>query len=103
MGRLAGVHLTCLPAVPRWLQERVEDALEEWEQLTNPGQPPPVAADVDALARRHSLLAGKWMAFPAGEEADAAWAAVARAVVLEGLAPQAKISSVDPAKPDHGR
>ncbi len=42
-----------------------------------------------------------WLWQPQGEEADAAWAAVARAVVLEGLAPQAKVSSVDPAKPDH--
>lgn len=47
-----------------WVQERVQDALDEWEELTAPGRPPPTAADIDALARRHSLLAGKWMAFP---------------------------------------
>ncbi|GAB4821946.1 hypothetical protein N2152v2_008992 [Parachlorella kessleri] len=84
------------------IEERVEEALEEWEQLSAPSRPPPTTADIDDLAWRHGLLAGKWMAFPRqGAEADAAWAAVARAVALEGLAPQAKISSVDPRKPDH--
>lgn len=85
------------------VQERVEQALEDWEELTAPGRPPPTSADIDALARRHRLLAGKWMAFPQrGAEAAAAWAAVARAAVAGELGPQAKISSVDPAKPDHG-
>ncbi len=46
------------------MQERVEDALEEWERLTAPGRPAPTAADIDALAQQHSLLVGKWMAFP---------------------------------------
>lgn len=62
------------------LEERVDAAVEEWERLTGSGRKP-TAADVDALAAKHRILKGKWMLFArSGEEADAAWAAVARAV-----------------------
>lgn len=65
------------------LEERVDAAVEEWERLTASGRKP-TAADVDALAAKHRILKGKWMLFArSGEEADAAWAVVARAVCGE--------------------
>ncbi|PRW60037.1 UPF0696 C11orf68-like protein [Chlorella sorokiniana] len=62
------------------LEERVDAAVEEWEKLATSGRKL-TAADVDRLAAKHRILKGKWMLFArSGEEADAAWPAVARAV-----------------------
>lgn len=83
------------------IEERIENALEEWEQLTGPGQELPTASHVDMLARKHDIRVGKWMVFPLAEEADDAWHAVATAVALDDLTYQAKISTVDPSKRDH--
>jgi hypothetical protein len=79
----------------------VERAVEEWEELVQRRRPTP--ADVDALARRHRILCGKWMAFPrSATEADAAWGAVARAAAGGALAcPEVKISSASPRDASH--
>ncbi|KAI7841867.1 hypothetical protein COHA_004396 [Chlorella ohadii] len=62
------------------LEERVDAAVEEWEKLAASGRKL-AAADVDRLAAEHRITKGKWMLFArSGEEADAAWPAVARAV-----------------------
>lgn len=69
------------------LDERVDAAVEDWEQLTAAAAKSGrriTAADVDRLAEKHRILKGKWMLFArSGAEADAAWAAVARAVCAE--------------------
>jgi hypothetical protein len=85
------------------LERRIDAALAEFEAPRAAGRRPS-AADVAALARRHRLRRGKWMAFAAaGAEADAAWAAAARAA-LEGrplaAASEVKVSSAAPGK-DH--
>ncbi|KAL4429376.1 hypothetical protein ABPG77_005150 [Micractinium sp. CCAP 211/92] len=83
------------------LEERVDAAVDEWERLTASGRKP-TAADVDALAAKHRILKGKWMLFArSGEEADAAWAVVARTVCGEParatpLCRSAKVSSASP-------
>lgn len=41
------------------LEGRVDAAVEEWEALAAARRPS--AADVDALARKHSILKAKWM------------------------------------------
>lgn len=64
----------------------------------------PTAADVDALAKRHAVLRGKWIAFPKSEsEADAAWAGVVSAAAagrLPGVS-QVKISATNPREPGY--
>jgi len=78
-------------------EARVEAALEQWEQITSKRRP--TAEDVGALARRHRIRRGKWLAFPkTQEEADAAWAAVVRAAAggLLGSCCQVKVSSTNP-------
>ncbi|KAI3435956.1 hypothetical protein D9Q98_002014 [Chlorella vulgaris] len=84
------------------LEQRVDAAVEEWELKVQQAAFGPgrrlTAADVDALAAKHRILKGKWMLFArSGAEADAAWAAVAKAVCAEPrLCDSAKVSSAGP-------
>ena len=83
----------------------MDAAVEEWEALVGAEgaqAKKPTAADVDAIARRHGILKGKWLLFPkTPAEADAAWAAVVAAVAGGALCPSAKVSSISPEEPGH--
>ena len=79
---------------------RIERALESWERLVEKSKGKVTVSNVDALAKKHKLLSGKWMLFLAhGTEADSVWAGCTRAMLGgHGLGPctEIKISSHSP-------
>ena len=84
------------------IEERVEAALEGWEEILS--QRKPSAEDVGKLAKKHRILRGKWIIFPkSSEEADAAWSSVVKAAAdgaLSGCS-QIKISATNPREPGY--
>lgn len=87
--------------------DQCEALLEDWDQSlahrhTDLRTPAAAQQTVELLAKKHGVVGGKWMLFPAlGEEADAAWDATVRAVAEGLLGPWVKISSVAPGMRSH--
>ncbi len=79
---------------------RIEMAMESWERLVEKSGGKVTAQNVDVLAKKHKLLSGKWMLFPAhGAEADGVWSGCTRAMLQgHGLGPcsEIKISTHSP-------
>jgi hypothetical protein len=88
-------------AIEDSMEARIDAALEDWEALLQ--RRTPTADDVGALARRHDIKRGKWLAFPrSSQEADAAWRAVLLAVANCALpCTEVKVSSVAPGTQGH--
>jgi hypothetical protein len=80
------------------LEEDIEAALEDWEQLLSKKQKP-TKEDIGIIAKRNKVLPGKWLLFPkTPEEADMIWSTIVHAAALGKLTActQVKISPTNP-------
>lgn len=94
------------------LEERIEAALDDWEQrihVASTKKEQITNLDVDTIAKKNQILKAKWLVFPSEDEVDSAWRAVAHNAVLPSssssmscsVGMEVKVSSVSATTPGH--